>query len=121
MKLVERLIIARENARFQKLVKQGLFARDVVAVRVLGEKKERLALLCVNGEKVFAVVCTNIDKKAGVTSIFTLLGHYLQAKNGIALESKSDLVELSGNYYGLKAPLVVAEDVSIRKVGNDAG
>lgn len=121
MKLVERLIIARENARFQKLVKQGLFARDVVAVRVLGEKKERLALLCVNGEKVFAVVCTNIDKKAGVTSIFTLLGHYLQAKNVIALESKSDWVELSGNYYGLKAPLVVAEDVSIRKVGNDAG
>lgn len=108
------------NSRFQKLVKSGLLARDVVAVQVLGEKKERLALLCVNGEKVFAVVCTNTNKKAGV-SIFTLVGHYLQAKNGIVLGSKSDWVELSGHYYGLKAPLVVAEDVSIRKVGNDAG
>jgi hypothetical protein len=121
MNFFEKLVLAREHNRFQMLLKTGLRARDVVPVRIFGEKKERLALLCVNGEKVFAVICTNTNRKADSTSIFTLLGHYLQAKNGIVLGSKSDWVELSGNYYGLKAPLVVAEDVSIRKVGNDAG
>ncbi|ALJ24463.1 hypothetical protein AO203_11840 (plasmid) [Lactobacillus gallinarum] len=35
---------------------------------------------CVSGEKAFAVICTNTNKKADVTSIFILLGHYLQAK-----------------------------------------
>ncbi|AUJ28727.1 hypothetical protein [Lactobacillus helveticus] len=38
-----------------------------------------------SGEKAFAVICTNTNKKADVTSIFILLGHYLQAKNGIIL------------------------------------
>lgn len=73
-----------------------------------------------NGEKVYVVICVN-TKKTDITSIFILLGHYLQAKNGIVLGSKSDWVDLSGRYEGLRAPLVVAEDVSIRKVGNDAG
>ena len=118
---IESLLVNHENSRFQKLLKEGLLARDVVPIQILGEKKERLALLCLNGEKAFAVVCTNTNKKADVNSIFTLLGHYLQAKNGIILDRKSEWVELSGDYYGLKAPLVVADDVSIRKVVNNAG
>lgn len=112
---IESVFVNHENSRFQKLVKAGLLARDVFPVQIWGEKKERLALLCVSGEKAFAVICTN-TKKTDITSIFTLVGHYLQAKNGIVLGSKSDWVELSGHYYGLKAPLVVAEDVSVRKV-----
>lgn len=117
---IESLLVNHENSRFQKLLKEGLLARDVVPIQILGEKKERLSLLCVNGEKVYVVICVN-TKKTDITSIFILLGHYLQAKNGIVLGSKSDWVDLSGRYEGLRAPLVVAEDVSIRKVGNDAG
>lgn len=119
MKLVEKLIIARENARFQKLVKQGLLARDAVAVRIMGEKKERLALLCKSKDQVFVVVCASIQK-ADYPSIFTLLGHDLQAKKGIVLSKKKDWVSLSGCYEGLKAPLVVAEDVSARSWANHA-
>lgn len=120
MNLINYLAEKQLNLHFQKLVKSGLLARDVVAVQVLGEKKERLALLCKSKKQVYVVICVNA-KKTDITSIFILLGHYLQAKNGIVLGSKSDWVDLSGRYEGLRAPLVVAEDVSIRKVGNDAG
>lgn len=107
------------NLRFQKLVRDGLLARDVVAVQVLGEKKERLALLCKSKKQVYVVICVN-TKKTDITSIFTFIGHYLQAKKGVVLNKKQDWqdwVELSGHYEGLRAPLVVAEDVSIREGG----
>lgn len=119
MNLINYLAEKQLDLRFKKLVKAGLLARDVFPVQILGEKKERLALLCVNGEKVFAVVCTNTNKKAGV-SIFTLVGHYLQAPKGAVLNKKQDWVSLSGQYEGLKAPLVIAEDVSIRNVSDNS-
>jgi hypothetical protein len=109
------------NLRFQKLVRDGLLARDVVAVQVLGEKKERLALLCKGKKQVYAVICVNTKKTdAGFVSILTLIGHYLQAKKGVVLNKKQDWVELSGHYEGLRAPLVVAEDVSARSWANHA-
>lgn len=113
---IESVFVNHENSRFQKLVKAGLLARDVFPVQIWGEKKERLALLCVSGEKAFAVICVN-TKKSDVISIFTLLGHYLQAPKGAVLNKKQDWVSLSGQYEGLKAPLVIAEDVSIREGG----
>lgn len=116
---IEFLLANHENSRFQKMTRSGLIARDVVAVKVLDEKKERLALLCKSKKQVYVVICVNTKKteKTDVTSIFTLLGHYLQAKNGIILDRKSEWVELSGRYEGLRAPLVVAENVSIREGG----
>lgn len=107
------------NLRFQKLVRDGLLARDVVAVQVLGEKKERLALLCKSKKQVYAVICVN-TKKSDVISIFTFIGHYLQAKKGVVLSKKQEWVSLSGRYEGLRAPLVVAEDVSARSWANHA-
>lgn len=110
MKLVEHLIIARENARFQKLTRSGLIARDLVAVKVLDENCERLALLCKANGRIYAVVCVNSSIPAPM-----LVGHALKAKTGVVLDKKPDWVQLSGHYEGLKAPLVVAEDVGIEK------
>ena len=101
----------RLNARFQKLVKRGLFARDVVPVQLENEERKRLALLCVCGDEVFAVICVN-TKKTSNFSLFELLGYNLQAPKGIV--NKSSWVLLSGAYEGLKAPLVVAQDVTVK-------
>ena len=114
-KFVEALLVARENERFQKLVKMGLVARDLVAVRVFAEKRERLALLCEASGKAYAVVCVNSS-----IPVSMLVGHALKAKTGVVLDKKPDWVQLSGHYEGLKAPLVVAEDVSIRKMSDNS-
>lgn len=114
MNLINYLDEKQLNLHFQKLVKSGLLARDVVAVQVLGEKKERLALLCKSKKQVYVVICVN-TKKTDITSIFTLLGYYLQAPKGAVLNKKQDWVSLSGQYEGLKAPLVIAEDVTVKK------
>jgi hypothetical protein len=119
MDLIDSLAKKLLNLRFQKLVRDGLLARDVVAVQVLGEKKERLALLCKGKKQVYAVICVN-TKKTDAVSIFTLIGHYLQAEKGVVLNKEQDWVELSGHYEGLRAPLVVAEDVSARSWANHA-
>ena len=42
MHFFETLVIAREHSRFQKLLKSGLRARDVVPVKILSEKKKDL-------------------------------------------------------------------------------
>lgn len=107
MKFIESLLSTRENARFQKLVKMGLVARDLIAVRVFAEKRERLALLCEASGKAYAVVCVNSS-----IPVPMLVGHALKAKTGVVLDKKNDWVELSGSYEGLKAPLVVVEDCS---------
>lgn len=114
MKLKEKidsLAEKRLNVRFQKLVRDGLLARDVVPVKLENEAKARLALLCVCDDEVFAVICVNTRKTSNI-SIFELLGHNLQASKGII--SKNSWVSLSGEYQGLKAPLVIAQDVAIR-------
>lgn len=105
---IESLLTNHENSRFQNLTRSGLIARDLVAIRVFKEPRERLALLCETNGKAFAVVCVN-----GSVPVSMLVGHALKAKTGVVLDKKTDWVELSGNYYGLKAPLVVAEDVGI--------
>lgn len=117
MKLIELLVKKQLNWRFQKLTKVGLFARDVVPIKVWGEKKARLALLCESKKQVFAVVCVNTGKAD--TPIFTLLGHYLQAPQGIVLNKKNYLVELTGQYEGLQVPLIVAENVSAKKAASN--
>lgn len=108
MKFIESLLITRENARFQKLVETGLVARDLVAIRVFNEPRERLALLCKANGRIYATVCVNSS-----VPVSMLVGHALQAKRGVVLDRKPDWVQLSGSYEGLKAPLVVAEDVGI--------
>ncbi|MBC9721991.1 MAG: hypothetical protein H9W82_12005 [Lactobacillus sp.] len=120
MDLINSLAKKLLNLRFQKLVKEGLLARDVVPVQTLSEKKERLALLCESKKQVYAVICVNTKKTDNTTHLFTLLGHYLQAKRGVVLNNKQDWVFLSGHYEGLRAPLVVAEDVSARSWANHA-
>lgn len=119
MKLIDYLAEKQLDLRFKKLVKAGLLARDVVAVQLLGEKRKRLALLCKSKKQVYAVICVNA-KKSDVISIFTFIGHYLQAKKGVVLSKKQEWVSLSGRYEGLRAPLVVAEDVSARSWANHA-
>lgn len=119
MDLIDSLAKKLLNLRFQKLVRDGLLARDVVAVQLLGEKRKRLALLCKSKKQVYAVICVNA-KKSDVISIFTFIGHYLQAKKGVVLSKKQEWVSLSGRYEGLRAPLVVAEDVSARSWANHA-
>ncbi len=113
MKLIDYLAEKQLDLRFKKLVKAGLLARDVVVVQLLGEKRKRLALLCKSKKQVYAVICVNAKKTDNTTHLFTLLGHYLQAKRGVVLNNKQDWVFLSGHYEGLRAPLVVAEDVGI--------
>lgn len=115
MKFIDSLIIARENRRFQKLTRSGLIARDLVAIRVFNETRERLALLCEANGRVYAVVCVNTKVPAPM-----FVGHALEAKTGVVLDKKHDWVFLSGHYEGLKAPLVVAEDVSARSWANHA-
>lgn len=110
-KLDER-IEKRLNARFQKLVASGLYARDVVAVKLRNEERERLALLCVCKKKVYVVVSVN-SKKVNSLSYFEMLGHNVQAKKGVILEKKSNWIELNGEYEGYKAPLIVVQDVEI--------
>lgn len=111
MHFFETLVIAREHSRFRKLLKSGLRARDVVPVKILGEKKERLALLCEGKKQVFAVICVS-DTKTDFASIFTLLGSYLQASEGLIFDKRSDWVELSGAYEGLRAPVIIARNVT---------
>ena len=113
MTLIDSLANRKMDSSFQKLIKSGLVARDVVPVQILGEKKARLALLCESKKQVYAVICVNA-KKSDVISIFTFIGHYLQAKKGVVLSKKQEWVSLSGRYEGLRAPLVVAEDVGIK-------
>lgn len=100
----------RLNRRFQKLVKNGLLARDVDAVKLENEKRERLVLLCSCKDQIYAVVCTNTHKTSNL-SYFELLGHYIKAQKAVV---SSDLVELTGRYQGYKAHLIVAQDVAIR-------
>ena len=111
MNFFETLIIAREHSRFQKLVKKGLRARDVVTVRIFGEKKERLALLCEGKKQVFTVICVS-DTKKDFASIFTLLGSCLQAPEGLIFDKRSDWVELAGAYEGLRSPVIIARNVT---------
>ena len=99
------------NAKFQKIVKRGLLARDVVPIKLEDETRARLALLCVCENTVYAVVC--VGKKP--ISLFELLGNFIQAQEGVILKQKSNWIELYGSYAGLKAPLVVAKDVSIKR------
>ena len=103
----------RLNRRFQKLVKAGLFAREVDAVKLAGEKRERPVLLCTCKNEVYAVVSVN-SKKISSLSYFKMLGHYVQAPQGVVLDEKSDLIELHGTYAGYKAHLVIAQDVTIK-------
>lgn len=105
----------RLNARFQKLVASGLYARDVVAVKLRNEERERLALLCVCKKQVYVVVSVN-NKKANSLSYFEMLGHNVQSKKGIILEKKNNWIELHGSYEGYKAPLIVAQDVEINSL-----
>ena len=100
----------RLNARFQKLVKRGLLARDVDAVKLSGETRDRLVLLCVCNNEAYAVVCTDTHKTSS-PSYFGLLGHYIKAKKAIV---SNELVELRGRYEGYEAHLIVAQDVAIR-------
>lgn len=104
------LIDKRLNARFQKLVMQGLYARDVDTVKLENDKRERLVLLCTCKDQVYAVVCTSTSKKNGLL-YFEILGHYIQAQKGVV---SNDLVELHGCYEGYKAHLIVAKNVTIR-------
>lgn len=114
MTLIDSLANRKMDSSFQKLIKSGLVARDVVPVQILGEKKARLALLCESKKQVYAVICVSTTKTDAV-SIFTLLGHSLQAKRGVI----SGKVRLSNQYEGLDALLVVAEDVSVKKAGSN--
>lgn len=116
MNFFEKLILAREHNRFQMLLKTGLRARDVVPVRIFGEKKERLALLCEGKKQVFTVICVS-DTKTDITSIFTLLGQYLQASEGLIFDKRSDWIELSGAYEGLRSPVIIAKNVSKKVPG----
>lgn len=100
----------RLNARFQKLVKRGLLARDVDAVRLSGETRDRLVLLCVCNNEVYAVVCTNTHKTSSL-SYFEMLGHYITARKAVV---SNNLIELKNHYEGYQAHLIVAQDVAIR-------
>lgn len=116
MKLKEKIDLLAEkrlDARFQKLVQKGLLARDVVPIKLDGEDKERLALLCTCKKDVYAVVCVG-KKQAGIISPFELLGNFVQAKKGVVVSKKSEWVKLSGHYEGLNAPLIVAQDVTVK-------
>lgn len=108
---LDELIEKRLNARFQKLVNAGLLARDVTAVKLSGEARKRLVLLCTCNHEVYAVVCTNTHK-ANSISYFELLGSYIKAQKGIV---EPNLVALHGTYEGYQAHLVIAQDVAIRK------
>lgn len=110
---LDECIEKRLNARFQKLVASGLYARDVVAVKLRNEERERLALLCVCKKKVYVVVSVN-SKKTNSLSYFEMLGHNVQSKKGVILEKKDNWIELHGSYEGYKAPLIVAQDVEIK-------
>lgn len=108
---IDELAKKQLNARFQKLVKKGLLARDVSAVKLRDEERARLVLLCSCNNEVYAVVCTNTHKTNSL-SYFELLGHYITAQKAVVL---NDLVELHGGYEGYQAHLIVVQDVAIRK------
>ena len=108
---LDELIEKRLNARFQKLVNAGLLARDVTAVKLSGEARKRLVLLCTCNHEVYAVVCTNTHK-ANSISYFETLGHYITARKAVV---SNDLIALRGMYEGYQAYLIIAQDVAIRK------
>lgn len=108
---LDSLVKKHLNAKFQMLVKKGLYARDVDAVKLQDENKKRLVLLCTCNHEVYAVVCTNTHK-ANSISYFELLGSYIKAQKGIV---EPNLVALHGTYEGYQAHLVIAQDVAIRK------
>ena len=108
--LLDKYIEKRLNARFQKLAKQGLFARDIEAVKLKTVKRARLVLLCSCKDQVYAVVCTSTRKQKNASlSYFELLGHYITAQKAVV----SSEVKLCGRYEGYKAHLIVAQDVAI--------
>ncbi len=115
MKLKEKidsLAEKRLNARFQKLVRDGLLARDVAAVKLEDEKRARLVLLCSCKDQIYAVVCTSTRKQKNVSlSYFELLGHCITAQKAVISNKR---IELHGRYEGYQAHLIVAQDVAIR-------
>lgn len=109
---LDSLVKKHLNAKFQMLVKKGLYARDVDAVKLQDENKKRLVLLCTCNHEVYAVVCTNTHKAKKNISYFEMLGHYITAQKAVI---SSDFVELKGKYEGYRAHLIIAQDVAIRK------
>lgn len=108
---LDKQIEKRLNVRFQKLVKKGLLARDVEAVKLENEKRARFVLLCSCKDRVYAVVCTNTHK-VNTISYFGTLGHYITARKAVV---SNDLIALRGMYEGYQAYLIIAQDVAIRK------
>lgn len=98
------------NKRFKKLVKVGLYARDVDAVKLENEKRARLVLLCSCKDQVYAVICTNTHK-VNTISYFELLGHYITAQKAVISNKR---IELHGRYEGYQAQLIVAQNVTVK-------
>lgn len=98
----------KRKSDFKKIVHDGLVAKDVVAVKVNGEKRELLAILCESlmDKKVYAV----IQRKKPVQAFF-VLGCCIDADAGDILK---DWVTLDDKYLNLKAPGIVVD--GLRKV-----
>ncbi len=109
--LIEKMIIAKGNHRFQNTVNQGLVLADFGAIKVDWETRWRLALLCKCGKKVVAVVPP--DKELDLVKWFSLRGCCLDAEEGFAGRNVACTYTLGNGRYSVRLPLVVVKGLKV--------
>lgn len=104
---------ACQSEDFKTLVAEGLHARDIAPIRLKGQKRELLALLCSTqkNDKIYAL----IQKKKPIKP-FVFLYSSIDASEGVVYP---DACTVDGKYYELDydviVPLIVVNDLRIKK------